>query len=77
MVKPEDAARQRIDQALELAGWAVQDAKSANIYASTGVAIREFLLNSGHGNADYLLYVNGEAVGVVESQEGGRDTNRR
>jgi len=71
MVKPEDAARQRIDQALELAGWAVQDAKSANIYASTGVAIREFLLNSGHGNADYLLYVNGEAVGVVEAKKEG------
>jgi len=42
-----------------LAGWTVQDAKSVNIHAARGVAVREFLLKSGHGSADYLLYVDG------------------
>ncbi|MDQ6879181.1 MAG: hypothetical protein M3082_16110 [Candidatus Dormibacteraeota bacterium] len=54
-MKPEDAARQRIDDALALAGWTVQDAKAVNIQAARGVAIREFLLKPGHGSADYLL----------------------
>src|ERR1700687_5220223 len=71
MVKPEDAARQGIDDALALAGWTVQDAKAVNIHAARGVAIREFLLKSGHGSADYLLYVDGDAVGVVEAKKEG------
>src|SRR6266567_6305126 len=71
MVKPEDAARHRIDEALDLAGWCVQDAKAVNIHAARGVAIREFLLKTGHGSADYLLYVDGDAVGVVEAKKEG------
>jgi len=71
MVKPEDAARQRIDDALALAGWVVQDAKAVNIHAARGVAIREFLLKPDHGSADYLLYVGGDAVGVVEAKKEG------
>jgi type I site-specific restriction endonuclease len=31
--KPEDIAREQIDRMLEQAGWAVQDAKAANLYA--------------------------------------------
>lgn len=42
-----------------------------NIHAATGVAIREYPLVRGHGFADYLLYVNGEAVGVVEAKRSG------
>ena len=55
---PEQEARVNIDRLLEQAGWAVQDADSINLYASNGVAVREFSLKSGHGKADYLLYVN-------------------
>jgi hypothetical protein len=38
---PEQEAREQIDALLEKAGWAVQDAKAANIHAATGVAIRD------------------------------------
>src|SRR5687768_890187 len=71
MAGPEDLARQRIDAALEAAGWRVQDAGAANLYAAAGVAIREFPLKSGYGEADYLLFAGGEAVGVVEAKKEG------
>jgi hypothetical protein len=35
------------------------------------VAIREFPLNSGFGFADYLLYVNGKACGVILAKKQG------
>jgi type I restriction enzyme R subunit len=35
------------------------------------VAIREFPLNPGFGVADYLLYVNGKAAGVIEAKKQG------
>jgi len=68
---PEKLARQNIDAALILAGWVVQDAKAANISAGRGVAVREFPLKRGHGYADYLLYVDGRAAGVVEAKKEG------
>ena len=49
---------------LEAAGWHVCDASAANIHAARGVAIREFPL-PGYGFADYLLYVDGKAAGVI------------
>ncbi len=33
--------------------------------------MREFQLTAGHGYADYLLYVDGQAVGVVEAKKEG------
>ena len=39
-----------------------------NVSAARGVAVREFGLQHGHGTADYLLYVDGRAVGVVEAK---------
>ena len=54
----EQRARANIDNLLEQAGWSVQNADSINLYASGGVAVREFSLKAGHGAADYLLYVN-------------------
>ena len=42
-----------------------------NLYAGLGVAIREFPLKSGHGTADYLLFVDGKPVGVVEAKPEG------
>lgn len=35
------------------------------------MAIREFPLKSGHGFADYLLYIDGKAVGVIEAKKEG------
>ncbi len=69
--KPEDMAREQIDRMLELSGWAVQDAKAVNLYAKQGVAIREFELKPGFGTADYLLYVDGKAAGVIEAKKAG------
>ena len=52
-------------------GWVVQDKNAVNLYAATGVAVREFSLKAGHGTADYLLYVNRVAIGVVEAKPEG------
>jgi type I restriction enzyme R subunit len=63
---PEQHARQQIDEMLAQSGWAVQSFKQLNIFAQLGVAVREFPLKSG--KADYMLYVDGKAVGVVEAK---------
>jgi type I restriction enzyme R subunit len=68
---PEAQAREGIDAALREAGWAVQDAAAANVSAARGVALREFRLAPGHGVADYLLFVDGEAVGALEAKKVG------
>lgn len=67
---PEALARQTIDALLMKAGWHVLDASQANIHAARGVAIREFPL-PGYGFADYLLYVDGKAAGVIEAKKEG------
>ena len=67
----EDLAREHIDQALENSGWKVQDYKSANLHAGRGVVLRNFPLVSGHGFADYLLYVDGKAAGIIEAKKEG------
>lgn len=68
--QPEREAREKIDALLAAAGWHVCDASIANIHAARGVAIREFPL-PGHGFADYLLYVDGKAAGVIEAKKAG------
>ena len=68
---PEQRARAHIDRLLEQAGWLVQDMAALNVHAARGVAVREFPLRSGHGFADYLLYVDGRAAGVVEAKPEG------
>jgi type I restriction enzyme R subunit len=68
---PEARARVRIDEMLAAAGWAVQDARAANLDAARGVAVREFLLAPGHGRADYLLFVDGAAAGALEAKKQG------
>jgi len=68
-MKPEENARQKIDQLLNAAGWTIQNLKELNLGASRGVAIREFPLKSGI--ADYLLFVDREPVGVVEAKPEG------
>ncbi len=68
-MKPEGKARQQIDRLLEAAGWKVQDYQELHLSASLGVAVREFPLSEGF--ADYLLFVGGKAVGVVETKPTG------
>lgn len=68
--QPEQEARKGIDRLLTAAGWLVCDADQANIHGARGVAIREFPL-PGHGFADYLLYIDGKAAGVIEARKEG------
>lgn len=68
---PEQRARRTIDAALIEAGWVVQDRADLNLTAGLGVAVREFPLERGHGFADYLLFVDGRAVGVLEAKPEG------
>ncbi|RMG68905.1 MAG: DEAD/DEAH box helicase, partial [Nitrospirae bacterium] len=65
----EEIARERIDELLESAGWQVQDLRKINLSESRGVAVREFPLKSGE--ADYLLFVDRKAVGVIEAKPEG------
>ncbi len=64
---PEAKARQQIDQKLESAGWVIQDMKQLNLGAGLGVAVREYPTNSGP--ADYVLFVNRTACGVIEAKK--------
>ncbi|WP_345770382.1 DEAD/DEAH box helicase family protein, partial [Blastococcus saxobsidens] len=59
-----------IDRQLTAAGWAVQDKGRANL-TLPGVAVREVIMASGHGRADYVLYVDRRAVGVIEAKPEG------
>lgn len=69
--KPEQRARLEIDAALTRAGWVVQDRDEMDLAAGRGVAVREFKLVKGHCFADYLLFVDGKAVGVLEAKPAG------
>lgn len=66
---PETQARAQIDQLLTAAGWHVCDFAAHDI--SRPCAIRESRAKQGHGHADYLLYLHGKAVGVVEAKKVG------
>ena len=68
---PEQQAREEIDKALDAAGWLIQDRAELNLTAGRGVAVHEFPMASGHGFADYMLFVGGKAVGVLEAKPAG------
>ena len=64
----EQKARRVIDRQLTDAGWVVQDRAAMALGAALGVAVREVVMAPGHGRADYLLYVDRRAVGVIEAK---------
>ncbi len=68
-MKPEDKARQTIDAMLTAAGWQVQAAGDMDIDAAVGVAVCSFQM--GKDEADYLLYADSKAIGVVEAKKVG------
>jgi len=70
-VPAEVRARRLIDAQLSAAGWQVQDRRALNLYAGQGVAVREVIMAAGHGRADYILYVDQQAVGVIEAKPEG------
>jgi type I restriction enzyme R subunit len=61
--------RRVIDRMLAQAGWMVQDVATTNLQVATGVAVRE--VSMARGRADYLLYVDGALVGVIEAKRDG------
>lgn len=63
---PEEKARIKIDQWFADAGWEVIN-RDEYEPTSTAVAIREGLLK-GNLEADYFLFINGKAVGVLEAK---------
>ena len=69
-MRPEDQARENIDRMLDAAGWAVQDLREMNLGARRGVAVRYFPLQDGK-QADYLLFVDRKAAGVIEAKPEG------
>jgi type I restriction enzyme, R subunit len=72
-MKPEEKARQDIDKLLDLAGWKVQDLHDLNLGAGQGVAIREFPLTAGP--ADYVLFVDRQAISIIEAKPAGTTLN--
>ncbi len=65
-MSPEAKARTVIDAKLAVAGWVIQDMKQINLGAALGVAVREYPTDTGP--ADYVLFINREAVGVIEAK---------
>ena len=63
---PEQLARDRIDERLRASGWHVQDKDALDFNAGFGVAVREY--QTDIGPADYVLFANRHAVGVVEAK---------
>ena len=63
---PEQLARDTIDAALFRCGWLVQDKTKINLKAGVGVAVREYPTDIGP--ADYVLFVNAKAVGIIEAK---------
>lgn len=68
-ITPEEEARRIIDDLLEQAGWTLQDYDKLDISVPGGIAVREFQL--GRDTADYLLMLDGKAVGIIEAKPKG------
>jgi type I restriction enzyme R subunit len=66
----EQQARDQIDKKLIQAGWVIQDKKRLNLYESLGVAVRE--MDTDTGPADYMLFIDGKACGVLEAKREGK-----
>jgi len=63
---PEQIARDNIDKQLMLCGWIIQDKKKLNLSAGLGIAIREY--QTDIGPADYVLFIDRKAVGIIEAK---------
>lgn len=63
---PEEKARKRIDEMFAEAGWKVQPRDQFSPTLSA-VALEEGILQ-GNLEADYLLFISGKAVGVLEAK---------
>lgn len=64
-----EARHKEINPLLIKAGWKIQNYKVANPHSSKGVAVEFFQI--GREQADYVLFVNGHAVGIIEAKKPG------
>jgi type I restriction enzyme R subunit len=63
---PEQIARDQIDKSLAASGWVVQVKRAIDFNAGQGIAVREY--QTDVGPADYALFVDKKAVGVIEAK---------
>src|SRR5450756_3097869 len=61
---PEQRARVLIDAQLTAAGWCVCDSAALDLIHHRHAAVREVRMKRGHGQVDYLLYVDRRIVAV-------------
>lgn len=71
-LQPEEKARQKIDKALESAGWRVVNRDE--FVPNEALAVREGLMQ-GNKESDYLLFIMGKAIGVLEAKREEIDVN--
>ena len=75
-MKDEAKTRLDIDSLLKQCGFVLQDRAEFNRFAKaenssiSAVAVREFLMSDG-SEADYLLFIEGKACGVIEAKKEG------
>ena len=70
---PEQIARDQIDDLLIASGWSVQDKNKIDLSQGQGQAIREY--QTDVGPADYVLFVDKKAVGVIEAKRKSKGEN--
>ena len=63
---PEQIARDQIDKQLSDCGWIIQNKAKINLFAGLGIAVREY--QTDVGPADYVLFVGGKPVGIIEAK---------
>jgi len=63
---PEQKARDNIDKQLNACGWIIQNKNALNLSAGIGIAVREY--STEVGPADYVLFVEGKPVGILEAK---------
>ncbi len=64
---PEQKARVKIDELLESAGWTVVSREDFTPAAVNAQAVEENILQ-GNKEADYMLYLDGKAIAVLEAK---------
>ncbi|MCL4796459.1 MAG: DEAD/DEAH box helicase family protein [Bryobacteraceae bacterium] len=63
---PEQIARDVVDERLIASGWCVQDRETLDFNAGPGIAVREY--QTDVGPADFALFLDKRAVGVIEAK---------
>ena len=65
----DDRVREKIRRPVTDAGWIVHDKRGTTFSAGRGVAVRMFPLRPGHGEADYLLFVDGAPLELLKPRK--------